>query len=165
MSPPEFYHDSEASKFLREFASGLRIVPHQRGLAPRSKGFFLTFHRFGLLLAMLSVLTLSLSGYAPAAGVTDPSESNAQMMDLHDCCPEGSMTAPSMPTMQDMGDMPCPSMEDCANGPCGIASNSLAVMIGSLDQVRLATMANAQVGETDRYLDAIGSPLAHPPRA
>lgn len=120
-------------------------------------------HRIGLLLAVLSVLALGLSGYAPEpSDMAASAEQTAMMMADHDCCPGQEMEHGPAP---DRGAMPCPNMEDCANGPCGLAPVVLAIMTGTTHAVRLTGDGLAPSKEPDRFFSAVGSSLDHPPRA
>lgn len=159
------YSDREADADFVEGILTHRAYSDADGrLSSSEERVFVTFHRFGLLLTLLSVLALGLSGFAPNPAVDLTADSHAEMaMDQHECCPEGVMDEMSM--MHEGDRMPCPSMDDCANGPCGLASISLAFVLNGVEHSRIVHASAPHAWRVDRFHDAVEPTLDHPPRA
>ena len=134
-------------------------------------------HRFGIILALLGALALGLAGYAPAQAADLPASAHldmneaemashhAEVMEWHDCCPEGSMDHGVSDPATKIAEMDCDDMTGCADGPCGLAAAAVPLLLdGAVVPIsHSAAMRHGWVA--DQPVEIAPPGLEHPPRA
>jgi hypothetical protein len=126
----------------------------------------ITLRQFGLILGMLSALVLGFSAHASEPMMGPPGETHiaAEAMDQHDCCPDFEMTSPGKMAMTGHSDMPCKDDSACADGECGLAPATLAILQPAPSSAwrSKASVQNAQ--SLQALTDIAPTALEHPPR-
>ena len=85
-------------------------------------------------------------------------------MDQHGCCPDFEIPVPDNMAMSGHSNMPCESDSACADGDCGLAPATLAILQLAPSSVWRSEASVQSAQSLQALTDIAPTALEHPPR-